>query len=256
MIALAASEMLRLRSRRVLQVLTALAIAGILVGMTVAAAKSSAPFHALELSSLPDMLKGLSFILFIFGLVIGASSVGAEWQAGTMATLLTWEPRRDRVFWIRLVVVTVTVAAIAVALQLLLAGLWVAVANLRGTTLHSEGVLGASAGVIARVGALAAFGAAIAIAISMIGRSSAAALGAVFVYLTVVENLLRALSPGITKWTLAVNVVVFVDGKGTVVQLQERAIAITFAGAMVVIAVYLAAILAVGWFWFRSRDVG
>jgi len=29
--------------------------------------------------------------------VIGASSIGAEWQARSITTLLTWEPRRARV---------------------------------------------------------------------------------------------------------------------------------------------------------------
>ena len=54
--------------------------------------------HSMRLSELPNFLKGTSFILIVLGLVIGASSVGADWQAGTMAALLTWEPRRVRIF--------------------------------------------------------------------------------------------------------------------------------------------------------------
>jgi hypothetical protein len=45
---------------------------------------------SLQLSELPAFLKGTAFILIVLGLVIGASSVGADWQVGTMAALLTW----------------------------------------------------------------------------------------------------------------------------------------------------------------------
>jgi ABC-type transport system involved in multi-copper enzyme maturation permease subunit len=251
-IALIQSEFLRLRSRRVLIVLGALGAIGILVGMTIAAVKShQGTQDVLGLSFLPDILKHTSFILVVFGLVIGASSVGADWQIGSMATLLTWEPRRTRVFFARLLVVIVTVFLLAVALQTLLALLFVLVANTRGTTAFADGVGRASAGAILRVGAMASVGSVLGVSIAMLGRSSTAALGAVFVYLAVVENLLRGLYPGLTKWTFAVNAVVFVDGRPVTLFNQV----LTFGRAVLMLAAYAGTLLAAGLMSFRVRDV-
>jgi ABC-2 type transport system permease protein len=252
MIALLRSEFLRLRSRRVLLFLSGLGVVGILVGMSIAALKShSGTSQQLELSGLPDILKGISFILIVFGLVIGASSVGADWQAGSMATLLTWEPRRTRVFVARVVVVVLTVFVVAVALQALLVGLFLLVADLRGTTEFAPGVGRASEGAILRVGAMASIGSVLGMSIAMLGRSSTAALGAVFVYLAVVENLLRGLYPSITKWTFAVSAVVFVDGKPAVLFNQV----LTFGRALLTLGVYLTLLLVAGLTSFRVRDV-
>jgi ABC-type transport system involved in multi-copper enzyme maturation permease subunit len=252
-IALIRSEFLRLRSRRVLMVLTALGAAGILLGMTIAAVKSHpGTQHALELSGLPDLIKGISFILVVFGLVIGASSVGADWQAGSLATLLTWEPRRTRVYLARLLVVVVTVFVAAVALQTLFALLFVLVANTRGTTLFANGVGRASAGAILRIGAMASVGSVLGVSIAMLGRSSTAALGAVFVYLAVVENLLRGLIPSLTKWTFAVNAVIFVDGRPGSPSSDQ---VITFGQAVLMLAIYAGVVLVAGLTSFRIRDV-
>jgi hypothetical protein len=143
------------------------------------------------------------------------------------------------------------VFVVAVALQGLLAGLFLLVADLRGTTELAPGVGRASEGAILRVGAMASIGSVLGMSIAMLGRSSTAALGAVFVYLAVVENLLRGLYPGITKWTFAVNAVVFVDGKPAILFNQV----LTFGRALLTLGVYLALVLAAGLTSFRVRDV-
>jgi hypothetical protein len=251
-IGLLRSEFLRLRSRRVLLVLTGLAVAGILVSMAIAAVKSHPHTSgAIELARLPDIVEHVSFILIVFGLVIGASSVGADWQAGSMATLLTWEPRRTRVYLIRLLIVVATVFVVAVALQALLALLWALVASTRGTTVHADGVVSGTESGILRIAAMASVGAALGACIATLGRSSMAALGAVFVYLAVVENLLRGLYPNVTRWTFAVNAVVFVSGEPLRLFNQE----ITFERAVLMIATYVGVFVIAGAVWFRVRDV-
>jgi ABC-type transport system involved in multi-copper enzyme maturation permease subunit len=246
------SEFLRLRSRRVLLVLTGLGVIGILVAMAIAAVKSHPNTQgAIELARLPDIMENVSFILIVLGLVIGASSVGADWQSGSMATLLSWEPRRIRVCVVRLVVVAVMVFLVAVALQTLLALLYAVVASTRGSTAFANGAGPATAGAILRVAAMASVGSAVGVSIAMLGRSSMAALGAVFVYLAVVENLLRGLYPVVTRWTFAVNAVVLVSGKPVRLFNQE----ITFERAVVTLAVYVVVLSASGIVWFRIRDV-
>ena len=263
MIGLIRSEFLRLRSRRVLLMLTGLGVAGILVSMVIAAVKSHPNTSgAIELARLPDIMENVSFILIVFGLVIGASSVGADWQAGSMATLLSWEPRRIRVFLVRLLVVVVTVLLVAAALQALLALLYALVASTRGTTSTlvvstggpppiSEAVAPATVGAILRVAAMASVGSVLGVCIAMLGRSSAAALGAVFVYLAVVENLLRGLYPVVTRWTFAVSAVVFVSGEPA--RLFDQVI--TFERAVLTLAAYCALLMVAGAVSFRVRDV-
>ncbi|MEX0650876.1 MAG: hypothetical protein WD186_02475, partial [Actinomycetota bacterium] len=141
--------------------------------------------QSLRLSGLPEILQGSAFIAILIGLVIGASSVGASWQSGTMTTILTWEPRRVRVFLVRAAIVALGASAlIAILLGVFLALFWVAT-SLRGLTDTPAGWASEVAGVVARVSALAGAASIISVAIAMLGRNTAAALGGVFVYLAV-----------------------------------------------------------------------
>jgi hypothetical protein len=89
-------------------------------------------------------------------------------------------------------------------------------------------------------------------AIAGIGRHTAAAMGAVFVYLAVVESLLRGLVPRWVPNMLSSGMVVFIDGRagdpgnGAVLSV-ERALAtvVVYAGVFAALATTL----------FRVRDV-
>ena len=58
-----------------------------------------------------------SLFLVLGGLFGGATVAGAEWRAGTVTTLLTWEPRRLRVHLSRCAACAVLAAVISFALQ-------------------------------------------------------------------------------------------------------------------------------------------
>jgi ABC-2 type transport system permease protein len=210
-------------------------------------------YGSLRLASLPDFLKGTAFILIVLGLVIGASSVGADWQVGTMAALLTWEPRRVRVLIVRIAVVVASVFALAVALQSVLSLALAAAAALRGTTVGTEspwltGVLGT----VLRIAGASAFGAWLGVTLAMIGRNTAAALGVAFGYLAIVESLMRSFIPKISGSLLSTNLVVFVDGRaGT----SETGSTIAVGGASITIALYAGVLLIVALALFRTRDV-
>lgn len=208
---------------------------------------------SLQLSQLPAFLKGTAFILIVLGLTIGASSVGADWQVGTMAALLTWEPRRIRVFLVRVAVVVVSVFALAVALQSVLSVALSAAAALRGTTVDTGGSW--FAGVVwtvLRIAGASALGAWIGVTLAMVGRNTAAALGVAFGYLAIVESLLRGFIPKISGSLLSTNLVIFVDGKaGT----SETGSPITVGGAVLTITIYAVILLAIALTLFRTRDV-
>jgi ABC-2 type transport system permease protein len=294
------SELLRIWSRRMVRVLTILAVLGTVVGVTIGAFQSNKPdlaaaqrayendrhqclagemisedqvppgesleefcadnvrienyvYGSLRLASLPDFLKGTAFILIVLGLVVGASSAGADWQVGTMAALLTWEPRRMRVLLVRIAVVVVSVFALAVALESVLSLTLAAAAALRGTTVGTEspwltGVLGT----MLRIAGASTLGAWLGVTLAMIGRNTAAALGVAFGYLAVVESLLRSFIPKISGSLLSTNLVVFVDGRaGT----SETGTTIAVGGASITIALYAGVLLIVALALFRTRDV-
>jgi ABC-2 type transport system permease protein len=86
-----------------------------------------------------DLLTSAAYILMMVGLLLGASAVGAEWQSGTFAALLTWEPRRQRVLAAKVVAPVLLMTLVATVLGgLLLAGADIAAAT-RGTTAGTTG---------------------------------------------------------------------------------------------------------------------
>jgi ABC-2 type transport system permease protein len=211
--------------------------------------------EAFAVANLPDVLRGTAFIVLVIALMIGSSSVGAEWQSGSMATLLTWEPRRARVLLVRSVVVASMVFALAVVIQVVLSGLLWFVAIWRGTTAGAGStLLQHVAGVTLRVAIVAAVTSLLGVSLATIGRNTAAALGAVFVYLAVVESLLRAFAPRFTPWLLGPNTVVFVDGRPSFP--SPSATVVTVGHALVVTVGYAVVLLAAAVASFRARDVG
>jgi ABC-2 type transport system permease protein len=81
-----------------------------------------------------DLIAGATYILMALSLVVAASSIGAEWESGTFAALLTWEPRRPRVLAAKVVVPVAAMTVVAALLgSVLLLGADLAAA-IRGTT--------------------------------------------------------------------------------------------------------------------------
>ena len=256
MIGLISSEWLRLRSRRLVRVLAVTALAGIVVALLIAGVQSHTPeagrvAWSLPLSDLPDVLRGLSFIAILIGLVIGASSIGASWQSGTITTLLTWEPRRTRVALVRAGVVAVGVFLLVAFLLVVFTALYAITTNLRGSTSVSSSWTGEVIGVVARVSGLAAAASIIGGALAMIGRHTAAALGAVFVYLTVVEGVLRGLRPQLGWFLLGDSIAVVVNGAG----LSVGDGTLTVTRGAITVATYALGLLAIAVAAFRMRDV-
>lgn len=84
-----------------------------------------APFTSQDMESLIMIAGGLACVV---ALMVGASAGGADWGARTMGLVLSWEPRRVRVFVARLGVLLV----LAVVLTAVVVGIAWAVASLIG----------------------------------------------------------------------------------------------------------------------------
>ena len=133
-------------------------------------------------------------MVVLLGVLLGATLAGADWTAGTMGTLLTWEPRRIRVHLVRVLVTVVVVLVFTIFAQVLL------IAPFRDRRRHrglDRGDAGGDArhldGIISRVAVVAASFGVVANAVATLGRSTVAALGVIFGYLIVVEGFVAGL---------------------------------------------------------------
>ena len=226
---------------------------------------SSTPETGLKLGDAADVIQHTGTFTVLLGVVLGASLMGADWGAGTMTTLLAWEPRRIRVFLTRALVVAIIVAVMTLVLQaLLLGGFRLAVA-LRGTTLGSPpGLLGDVVQSALRVSAVAVAFGLVAMAVATVGRSTVAAVGVLFGYLVLVEGVIAGFRPSIQDRLLvrAAGVVISQQpiydqsasfNSGFSNQLPRVLLGLT--EAWVVAAVYVVVLMVLALLAFRARDV-
>lgn len=166
---------------------------------------------------LKEILPGLAFIFVSLGWLMGASFIGAEWHHRTLTTLLTWEPRRARVVAVKAVVVALLTFLWIGLLQAFFAAVVYPAAAFQGTLDGVDGEFWMDALELgARIGATASISALIGFALATAGRNTAAALGVGFVYLAIVESLIRAFRPQWVGWLIGDNLSVFLQGSEVV----------------------------------------
>jgi ABC-type transport system involved in multi-copper enzyme maturation permease subunit len=162
------------------------------------------------LTHIRDAMIGVDGFLIVLFFVLGATFVGAEWHTGSMATLLTWEPRRVRVFVAKAAAAAIFGFAATLVVLAFLAFALLPSALFHGTTEGAGGEwLLSTLGLVVRCGALGTFAAVIGLAVASLGRNTAAALGAAFVYFVFLEQLIRGLRPRWQPWLLSDNVATF-----------------------------------------------
>ncbi len=179
----------------------------------------------LHLAKAHDRLEYAVAPLVIFGWLIGASSVGGEWQSRGMTSLLTYESRRMRVFLAKLLASGWLVFGGAVLAMVAWLG-----AILPSLYAHggAEAITGSWYGeqiqAVLRAGVLAVFGMALAFSLAFVGRSTAFALGVGFAYVVVAENVIASGLPGWRRWLLLGNAIVFAEGKDNAPPIDHRTV--------------------------------
>jgi len=261
-------EMRRSLHRRVVWVLIALALVGcVAVGIIAfadSAGRSLAELHANGqshpavmrdwwISGTGDGALTIASLFLLFGGLIGGATVGgAEWRAGTITTLLTWEPRRVRLQLARCAACATLAALISFLLQIVFLAALLPAPLANGSTAGLDGpwwtaLLAATA----RTSLLTAAAATLGCALSTLGRNTAFALVTVFAWITVVEGLIRGLRPGLARLLWGENI-------ATVVQwapLQHVRFHRGPAVALLTVALYVVAIVGVATLAFARRDV-
>ena len=265
---LLACEMRHALHRQVVQVLIILALIGCAVagviafgdsaGRTVADLRSGGVHHAAVMRDwwIPGTGEGTLVISFLFliigGFFGGATVAGAQWRAGTVATVLTWEPRRVRLHLTRTAACALLAALISFALQaVFLASLLPAVLA-HGSHAGVDAAWSSSL-VIAmlRSSLLTAMAAMLGVALATLGRNTAFAIIAVFLWFAVLEGLVRGLAPGFAKYLWAENI-------GTVLpwgQLAEVGFRRGPVVALATVTLYVTLITTVATISFRRRDI-
>ena len=166
---------------------------------------SKTPF--LEKDDLPAVASALAAGMAALLFLVGTTSGGADWAAKTMPALLFWEPRRRRVLLTKLGVVMALAAVVATLTQLLWTAMALGITSMRGL---SDGkppdFWSQLLWLDLRGGLLVVLAGAGGYALASIIRNTGAALGIAFVYLVVLENLVRGFMPALRPYLLGVNV--------------------------------------------------
>jgi len=220
----------------------------------------------LQLRDLAMLLEHTSTFVVLLGVALAASLGGADWSAGTMTTLLTWEPRRVRVLLIRGLVVALVVAFVTFLLQAVLLGAFALAVALRGTSLGAPpGLLSTAVLTGLRVSTVAVGFGLVALAIATIGRSTVAALGVLFGYLVLFEGVIAGLRPSMQDRLLVRAGGVIVSRQPIYDQSHESfasigpssspPVLLGLTEAWIVAAVYVVALMVLALLVFRARDV-
>jgi len=207
-------------------------------------------------AKLPDFGKAVAVISAFAEFLIGASSAGAEWSAGTMQSLLYWEPRRIRVVAGKIAGLVIVIALFTVTAQAWFTGLAFVAGSARGTTEGvTDGALLSHLLLVGRAALFAGFAAVLGFSIAFATRVTAAAVAIAFVYFAILEQLLLAwkewlaaylIGPLLTGWLNNGVRSQFGGGGG---------LTLTGTRAGVTLAVYAAVMLTAATVWFRQRDV-
>ena len=255
-------ELRRLAARRFLHLIVLAALVGGAIGGLVVYLRSS-PTQYYTIDHLKNTLQGTTVPFVLASWLLGSSFVGAEWRAGTMTTLLTWEPRRFRVLLAKVLAVASTSAMMLFVLQVAIgamllpgayrrpSGVQSQVGGFHGSARIDAAWLHSVGGFLGRGAALAAIAAVIGFAIGAIGRNTAFGLGVGFVYLAILEGgLIGHLFPSTRRWLLVGNSIVFVSGRS-----DPEVAGRSTIGAGLVLGAYAIGAFLVAVAIFRARDV-
>ena len=150
-------------------------------------------------------------IMMVGALLGGATVAGAEWRAGTITTVLTWEPRRRRLQAARTAAAVVLAVPIALALLVVFLALLLPAALVNGTTAGTDSTWWWSvAGAVTRISLMAGLAAMLGISLATLGRNTTFAPALIAGWMLAGENLIRGLWPSQQHHLIGENLTAFV----------------------------------------------
>jgi hypothetical protein len=260
-------EMRRALRRRVLRVMILLALfwcafAGV-IGFLSSSGKTLAELHrrgATHPAVLTDWwapgqdsaVLTAAIFLMLGGFFTGAAVAGAEWRAGTITTVLTWEPRRVRLNLARTAAGAILAFVIATILQVAFLAAFLPAVLANGSTAGATTDWWTSLALaIARSSLLTAIVAVLGVALATLGRNTAFALGVVFAWVAVIEGVIRGLRPGWAQYLWVENIVTAEEwGQMKDVDFTRGPLL-----ALVTLVLYAVVLVGVATITFKRRDI-
>ncbi|HEX9258125.1 MAG TPA: hypothetical protein VF855_01210 [Acidimicrobiales bacterium] len=196
----------------------------------------------------------LTFALFLMigAAICGASVAGAEWKAGTVTTVLTWEPNRWRLHICRTLSAGVLAFVIGLLLQVVALSMLIPAVLLHGSTAGTDGAWWGALGlVMVRIALVTAMVATLAVSFATVGRNTSAALIVMAAYALVIERLIAGLRPNLARFLIAENVATFVPWRQMESVPFERGPLL----ALMTLLAYLAVVVALATVSFVRRDI-
>lgn len=253
MIALASTELLKLRSTRtalslgILILVVTLLPLGILI--------MAVPRDWLETDGVSGFLSAVSSLVPLALLVFGVLGMTNEYRHGTITYTYLVTPRRWQVMATKLAVyaivgiLTMLIAVVLVYLVILLGG------AIRGVEIDASGgaTLGDYARQIVVAGLITTFG----VGLGALFRAQVPTVAATLIWALVVENIIVALKPGVGKWLpfTAFGQVSAAQGSGGSVDGAAAIEMLTRPQAFLVSILYIAAVSVAAVFISLRRDV-
>lgn len=164
---------------------------------------------------MPQNLQASAYLLSFIAFVLGAGFIAAEFSTGAIATWLTFEPRRLRVYASKLIAAGVSVIPLAIiVVAIITGGTWV-ISSAWGSTVLTSAQRGDLALSGVRVVTLTAAAALVGAAIGTLLRHTAAVIGVAMAYIVLVEGVFQSLLQKFQPWLVTKNVEAWVAGGTT-----------------------------------------
>lgn len=206
-------------------------------------------------TALVDLGKAVAVICAFAGFLIGASAAGAEWSAGTMQSLLFWEPRRVRVVLAKVIGLIAVITIFVFAAEALFTGLAFVAGQARGTTSGATGgALMSHLLLVLRAALFAGFAAVLGFSIAFASRITAAAVGIAFIYFAVLEQLLIAWKTWLAQYLIGPLLAGWLNN-GIDSRDSDGMFVLTGMRSGLTLAIYAVIMLTAATVWFRQRDV-
>jgi ABC-type transport system involved in multi-copper enzyme maturation permease subunit len=158
----------------------------------------------------------------VIAALVGATWIGAEWSSRSLVALLFWVPRRMQVMTAKLLVLVGAAALIGLVAQ----AAWLGLSGILRAAVGSDaplpdGFWGDLLQTQGRGVLLTVFAALLAFGLTNLVRNTGAALGIAFVYVVIVENVVRAMRPHWQPWLLSDNALGLVQHKGNLLYFYD-----------------------------------
>lgn len=222
------------------------------------------PFDAA--GGLPGGALAVAVTVSALTFLIGATYAGAEWSTKSIVALLFWEPRRLRVFAVKLAVLLGAVALLAALAQLVWLGAGALLTAWRGSWNLPGGFWSDLVGLQGRGVVLALTTAAFGFGLANLIRNTGAALGVAFAYFVLVESAVRIIRPAWQPYLVTENVAALVqrggqtiflppEGSGVVNFHEGPTLVLSNLRGGLTLAAYCLVVLLAGAVLFRRRDL-